>query len=112
VNKRLIYLFLIAILFLTLCSINNQATKISTDAENTILKVSKIYGEQNPKIINVRTTQEETTKRTMYIVSLQGNFQKGEQKSKKLNFSITKDGKKVWALTSDSWQENLVNINN
>jgi hypothetical protein len=33
-----------------------------------------------------------------------------EKKSNKLEFSITEDGKKVWALTSDSWQENEVDV--
>jgi len=48
----------------------------------------------------------------MYIVFLKGNFKKGEQRSQKFEFSMTEDGKKVWALTSDSWGENEINILN
>lgn len=84
--------------------------EISQEAESTIKKVANIYGEQNPQIKEITTTEEETTKRPMYIVFLEGNFQKGEQKSKKLKFSMTEDGTRVWALTSDNWQVNEVNL--
>jgi hypothetical protein len=107
VIKRLVCSIILVILIFTGCS-SNQTSKISTEAENTVIKVSKIYGEQNPKITVLETTQEETKKEPMYIVSLTGNFQKGEQKSRRLQFSITEDGKKVWALTSDSWEENEI----
>jgi hypothetical protein len=87
-------------------------TKISVDIDNTIKKVAKIYGENNPQITEIKTTQEEVTKKPMYIVFLKGNFLKGVQKSHILEFSMTGDGKKVWALTSDTWQETEVNIPN
>jgi hypothetical protein len=91
---------------------SNNVAQISSNVESTIKKVSKIYGEQNPQITKIYTTQEEITKKPMYIVFLKGNFQNGTQKSQKLEFSITEDGKKVWALTSNSWQESQVNITN
>lgn len=90
----------------------NQASELSTEAKNKIKKVSEKYGEKNPKIIRVNTIQEEVTKKTMYIVFLKGDFQKGEQKSQNLEFSMTEDGKKVWALISDSWQETEINLLN
>ena len=98
-------------LILTGCS-SNKTPKISTEVENMIKKVSKIYGEHNPKIEEIKTAQEETTKKRIYFVVLKGNFQKGEHKSQKLEFSITGDAKQVWALTSDSWQETEVTIAN
>lgn len=109
--KRLISSILFAMLILAGCS-SNKEPKISTDVENAIEKVSKIYGEQNPQIVEIKTAQEEVTKKSMYIVSLKGNFHNGTQKSQKLQFSITENGNKVWALTSDSWQEAEVNISN
>jgi PBP1b-binding outer membrane lipoprotein LpoB len=109
--KRFIGSILLVIIIITGCS-SNQTSKISTEAKNTIEKISKIYGEQNPEIVDIKTTEEETTKKPMYIVFLEGNFQKGNQKSKKLEFSMTEDGTKVWALTSDNWQENEVNVTN
>lgn len=109
--KRLIFSILFVTLFLTGCS-NNKVPKISTNVENSIKKVAKIYGEQNPQIIEIKTTQEEATQKTMYIVFLKGNFQYGTQKSQKLEFSIAEDGKKVWALTSDNWQEPEINMGN
>ena len=111
--KKHIVLILIILITLVGCG-SNQEPKLSVEAKNTIKKVSQIYGEKNPKIVQINTTKEETTKKIMYIVFLKGDFQKGEQKSQNLEFSITEDGKKVWAITSDSWQEtevNLINLN-
>jgi hypothetical protein len=109
--KRNIGLILITLMTLVGCG-SNQEPKLSVEAKNTIEKVSQIYGEKNPKIVQINTTKEETTKKTMYIVFLKGDFQKEGQKSQNLEFSMTEDGKKVWAITSDSWQENEVNLIN
>lgn len=108
--KRIISSILLIMLILTGCS-SQQTSKITTEAVNTIYKVSNIYGERNPKIKLIDTTKDETTNKQMYIVSLNGNFVDGVHKSRKLEFSITEDGKKVWALTSDSWQVPDVKIN-
>jgi hypothetical protein len=108
--KKHIVLILIILITLVGCG-SNQEPKLSADAKNIIKKVSEKYGEKNPKIVQINTTKEETTQKTMYIVYLKGDFKKGEQKSQNLEFSMTGDGKKVWALTSDSWQENEVNLN-
>lgn len=71
--KRFAVSLLASILLLTGCS-----GKLSTEAESSVKKVSKIYGEENPKIIEVHITQEKTTKKRMYIVSLEGSFKNGE----------------------------------
>ena len=109
--KKLSICAILAAAILTGCT-SNPAAKLSMKSQGTVEKVSKIYGEQNPQIVDVKITQEETTKKPLYIVFLKGNFQKGEQKSKKLEFSMNEDDKKVWALTSDSWQENEIEVSN
>lgn len=118
--KKLITLILFNVFVFTGCGVTkdttvsgvNQGITVSVEAENTIKKVAKIYDEQTPQITEIRIAQEETTRKPMYMVFLKGNFRKGEQKSQKLEFSMTEDGKKVWALTSDSWGENEINISN
>lgn len=108
--KRIISSIILVIIFLTGCS-SQQTPKISTDAENTIKKVSKIYGEISPKIKAIETTQEKNKNEPAYTVTLAGNFIYGPYKSKKLKFSVTKDGKKVWNLVGDGWYIPEVNIN-
>ena len=117
--KWRISLLLLAMLILTGCS-SSQTPKISsenlsafsTDAINAIKKVANIYGEQNPQIKRIKEDVEESSKKPMYIVFLEGNFQSGEQKSQKLEFSMTSDCKKIWALRFDNWVENEINISN
>jgi hypothetical protein len=103
--KKLITITLFIMLIFTGCA------KVSKEAENTIYKVSMIYGEQNPQIKEIKTGEDET-KNPMYFVNLGGNFQKGVMKSRKLSFSMTTDGKMVWALTADTWQDEEVDIGN
>lgn len=108
--KRIISSIILAIIFITGCS-SQQIPKISTDAENTIIKVSKIYGEISPKIKVIEATKEKSKNEPAYTVTLTGNFVYGAHKSQKLKFSITKDGKKVWNLIGDGWDIPEVNIN-
>jgi hypothetical protein len=109
--NRIAILIILVMLILTGCA-KVPANKISTDAENTIKKISMIYGEPNPKITLIEVTKQENTFKPMYIVSIIGNFQEGEQKAKKLQFSITKDGKEVWAFESDGWNDSGFHISN
>ncbi|MFL0247043.1 hypothetical protein [Candidatus Clostridium stratigraminis] len=102
--NRISILIIIVILIFTGCA-KVQSNKISIEAENTIKKISMNYGEANPEITLIEVTKKESTFKPMYIVSIIGNFQKGEQKAKKLQFSITKDGKEVWAFEPDGWKD-------
>lgn len=95
-------------LMLLIIGIATYAIKV----DNEIKKVSKIYGEQKPRIVQINTSTEETTNKIMIIIFLKGNFQDGNQKSKNLEFSMTIDCKKVWALRFDSWVDNEVNVSN
>jgi outer membrane lipoprotein-sorting protein len=103
--KKLAAITLIILFVFTGCG-TKKDNKVSQEAENTIKKVSQIHGEQNPQVIKIKTAEEETSKKPMYIVFLRGNFQKGELKSKNLQFSMTADGKTVWALQADTWEDN------
>ncbi len=107
--KRNIISIILVIIFLTGCS-SQQTPKVSTDVEHTIIKVSKLYGEEYPKVKVIETTKGKNTNEPIYIVSLTGNFIWGEYKSRKLQFSITKDGKKVWNLKAEGWDMPVVNI--
>ncbi|MDF2556189.1 MAG: hypothetical protein K0R71_17 [Bacillales bacterium] len=111
--KRLVSLLLLITLFLSGCSnnsTNDSTPKISSNAKNLIEKVSTIYGEPNPKIIMIKTAEEETMNKPMYVIFLEGNFQKGKLQSNKLEFSMLQDCSDVWALTSDKWQDDDVNF--
>ncbi|MFL0268169.1 hypothetical protein [Candidatus Clostridium radicumherbarum] len=103
INRITIFIILVMLIFTGCAKVPTK--KVSTEAENTIKKISMIYGEPNPEITLIEVTKQENTFKPMYIVSIIGKFQKGVQKAKKLQFSITKDGKEVWAFESDGWND-------
>ncbi|WP_026486489.1 hypothetical protein [Caldanaerobius polysaccharolyticus] len=63
-------------------------------------KVSIIYGERNPQIVRIIKTTDDATRMPMYIVTLKGNFCKGNVKAPNLIFSMTAFGlkKQVWSI--------------
>lgn len=102
--KRLITLIILAMFLLSGCS-DVQKPKLSAKAKKTIEKISNIYGEPSPRIVEITETETEAELKPMYVVFLKGNFQKGELTSRKLSFSMHKDCSKVWAVTADNWMD-------
>lgn len=94
-------------------------TAFSHPIYTTSIKVAKLYGEANPKIVKANRFQAESTDASGYgyTVSLEGNFSKDGQHASAREFSMLYDGTKVWAVRGytegggqDIWLENQVSI--
>lgn len=63
-----------------------------------IKKVALIYGERNPKITQITSDITENDQKPMYLVTLRGNFKKGDLSAPYLSFSMLADGTYVWCI--------------
>ena len=84
-----------------------------------IKQVAAIYGENNPEIVSIKQTSEETSKKPLYLVVLKGNFHKGDLHANNLDFSIMANEQNAFALRAfndndnkDIWQDADVKIPN
>lgn len=65
---------------------------------NSFQQISERYGESHPEIMRISTDLTDDTRQPMFLVSLKGNFSKGDFKATRLNFSILANGSKAWAI--------------
>lgn len=80
-----------------------QPRELPPAVTRAIDKVSAKYNASGSQISIVIETQSDShPKQTIYLVQLQGGFTKPSEPNKigsKINFSVTADGSKIWALT-------------
>lgn len=81
---------------------NVSWASVPPNEQQAMLKVSKHYGDGQPKVVRVVQTVTEADRKPMYLVFLNGNFHDGDIQSNNLSFSILEDGSQTWAVSLDS----------
>jgi hypothetical protein len=85
---------------------------------NLIKNVSEKYSEKNPIVVRADKDKAEGETLSMYVVTVEGSFQRDGQKANTMTFSMLEDGTNIWALRAYNsnnpdgtvWQDDVVRL--
>lgn len=97
-KKTCIWLVLLLFILSGCSKANNAKPDNLPDPKIIIKKVALIYGETNPKIIKIKEDTTDNNMKPMYLVTIKGNFKKGNLYAPYLSFSMLADGTYVWCI--------------
>lgn len=97
---------LISLLILSIFSGCSQLSDEKHDYKYSIkeyaIEVGKYYGDSSPDIVDINKTITEKDHAPMFLIKLEGNFQKEGKKARYISFSSLTNDYKVWAIVASN----------